>query len=785
MHCHQPFPRVLCFVGVLLASAGAGSAVFAAGGALPGTAALTGDADQSEMMRAGIERYLDHELPRATVARAERWRRDPSSAEAYAASLAPNRDRFARLIGAIDERVRNPEPEYLGLATRPAERGGSSLFTAHAVRWPVYPDVFAEGLLLQPVGAVRARVVALPDADQTPEMIAGLDASLPESGQFARRLAEAGCQVLIPALTSRASDFSAAPHIGRATNQPHREWIYRQAYTFGRHVIGYEVHQVAAAVDWFARANQSGPPAPIGVAGWGEGGLLALYSAALDRRIEAALVSGYFGPRDAVWSEPIYRNIFGLLREFGDAEIASMIAPRALIIEPARAPAVAGPPAAKPGQRACAAPGGIVTPPAAAVRAEVERARQLAGPFARAIQLAAEPPPGNPAPGERSLLDFLRALAPSIAALTPPAALRSAPIVPAESVARQRRQVAQLETHTQKLVASSRAVREEFFWKPVKLSTPEAWDRAMQPLRDQFWTEINGRLPPGSGPLSVRSRELYRRPESTGYEVVIDVLPDVALWGYLLLPNDLAPGERRPVVVAQHGLSGLPADLLNEDPGARAHRVYKAFAAQLVKRGFVVFVPHFPWRAQDDYRRLQRKANPLGLSIFSFILAHHARLLDWLVTQPFVDPQRIGLYGLSWGGKVAMRVPALEPRYALSICSGDFNEWIWKNATTDWPNSYMFAPEPDMFDFRLGLTFGHGEMAAMIAPRPFMVERGHADGVGTDEMVAFEYAKVRRLYNKLRIPGQTQIEFFDGVHEINGVGTFDFLQRHLNWPRAR
>ena len=97
-------------------------------------------------------------------------------------------------------------------------------------------------------------------------------------------------------------------------------------------------------------------------------------------------------------------------------------------------------------------------------------------------------------------------------------------------------------------------------------------------------------------------------------------------------------------------------------------------------------------------------------------------------------------------------MPSLLERYSLSVCSGDFNEWIWKNATTDWPNSYMFVPEYEMFDFNLGNTFGYGEMAAMIAPRAFMVKRGHNDGVGIDEWVAFEYAKVFRLYNKLNIP---------------------------------
>ena len=78
------------------------------------------------------------------------------------------------------------------------------------------------------------------------------------------------------------------------TNQPHREFVYRMAFEMGRHVIGYEIQRVLAAVDWFTR--DSNHP-PVGVYGHGEGGMLALYSAAIDPRVRAVGVSGYFGPR--------------------------------------------------------------------------------------------------------------------------------------------------------------------------------------------------------------------------------------------------------------------------------------------------------------------------------------------------------------------------------------------------------------------------------------------------------------------------------------------------------
>ena len=73
------------------------------------------------------------------------------------------------------------------------------------------------------------------------------------------------------------------------TNEPHREWIYRMAYEAGHHLIGFEVQAILAAVDWFASENKS-RSLPVGIIGYGEGGLLALYSAAIDQRIDVSLV---------------------------------------------------------------------------------------------------------------------------------------------------------------------------------------------------------------------------------------------------------------------------------------------------------------------------------------------------------------------------------------------------------------------------------------------------------------------------------------------------------------
>jgi hypothetical protein len=291
---------------------------------------------------------------------------------------------------------------------------------------------------------------------------------------------------------------------------------------------------------------------------------------------------------------------------------------------------------------------------------------------------------------------------------------------------------------------------------------------------------VDGRFDLPLLPANPRSRLVYDEPKYLGYEVVLDVWPDVTAYGILLLPKDLKPGERRPVVVTQHGLEGRPQDVADPKKNVAA---YVQYACQLADRGFVVFAPQNPYIGRDAFRTLQRKANLLGKHLFSIIIPQHRQITEWLAAQPFVNPERIAFYGLSYGGKTAMRVPAVVKRYCLSICSADFNEWIWKNAATDSPYSYVTTGEYEIFEWNLGNTFNYAEMAALIAPRPFMVERGHHDGVAPDEKVAYEYAKVRRLYAALRIADRTEIEFFDGPHKINGVGTFEFLHRHLRWPK--
>jgi dienelactone hydrolase len=745
---------------------------------LPGTQPLEMQGDLAAAMVAGIQGFLLEQTAAAVEGRAAYWHREASSPAAYAESVRPNRERLRTIVGAVDARPESVAMELVATTDRPALLAECEAYAVYTVRWEALEGVHGEGLLLRPQAPPVARVIALPDCDWTPEMLVGLAPGIEPRAQFARRLAESGCEVLVPLLLNRDDTFSGSPAV-RYTNQPHREFVYRMAFEVGRHIIGYEVQKVLAAVDWCAAQGDQ----PVGVIGYGEGGLLSFYAAACDERIDAACVSGYFQPRENLYQEPIYRNVFGLLEQFGEAEIASLVAPRALIIEACSHPEVEGPPAPREGRNG-AAPGRLTTPPFAEVQREFERARGLwpKGPdFGTAPVLVGDGdgPPGSDA-ALQACLEALTGKAGKPASGSPPA-----PSGGLDADARTQRQLAELCEHTQEVLRQSSKTRDSH-WRACDKSSPERWRETTQANREWFWEDVIGRLPAATLPPNARTRLAYDEPKWRGYEVVLDVWPSgagfqpaaVIAYGILLLPKDLQPGERRPVVVCQHGLEGRPQDTI-----APPDNPYSAFSVSLAERGFVVYAPQNPYTGMDDFRVLQRLANPLKKTLFSVIVRQHEQTLKWLAEQPFVDPERMAFYGISYGGKTAMRVPAMLEQYCLSICSADFNEWVLKNASYDDTFSYVYTGEYEIFEWDLAHTFNYAEMAYLIAPRPFMVERGHSDGVGIDEWVAFEYAKVRRLYAELGIRDQTEIEFLTGGHMIFGQGTFDFLHRHLGWPQ--
>lgn len=736
---------------------------------LPNTTLLDAG-DLGTKMVAGIGTWLDIKTSENQTLRNESFLANAGKITLDTKYVEQKKQTLKKILGIIDSSKTTVDLELLETVTKPALIHENKLYKILKIRWQVVEGLHGEGLLIEPKGKPIAQIVAIPAPDITPEMFCGLTND--QSFSMGKILADLGCRVIVPTIIDRKQGFANNLELSRKTNIPRREFIYRMAYEMGFQINGLEIQKTLSLINWFS-AND--PTIPIAVAGNGDGAFQALVLSFLDERIKSCWIDGYHLNRNKAWSEPLDRNIWNYLKYFSDAELVAL-SKASTLISGFSYPLYKG--AEKIGNLNQAAPGVLSAPSKESINKENEIILSFLKAMNSDKKVLFENIKAGSSPSQ-SGGRFLSTISDVKSPLTGEIPQVNLDFNTAAEE-RQQRQFIELIAFIQKSWRKSDKVRQELVSRHDS-STVEKWEKSSEPLRKYFSEEVIGKLPAATLKPNPRSRVIYENKDFTGYEVALDIHESVFAYGIILIPANMKTGEKRPVVVCQHGLEGKPTDVCDPD---KKTPYYNSFGAELARKGYIVFAPQNPYLGRDLFRELQRKANPLGLSLFSFIVQQHQTTLDWLKTLPFVQPDKIGFYGLSYGGKTAMRVPAILKDYCLSICSGDFNEWVGKNVLVDYQGSYMWTYEYEMYEFNLGQTFNYAEMAMLIAPRPFMVERGHSDGVGIDEMVGWEYAKVRRFYAFLGIPEKTEIEFFKGGHEINSKDTFAFLKKHLGWPKS-
>jgi hypothetical protein len=165
----------------------------------------------------------------------------------------------------------------------------------------------------------------------------------PIYNNFARVFAEKGFVTFSPYLVSRYSEENAVKEGPAAWG---RDILYKKAMLVGRTLLGIEARKFTRTVDYLQSLAEV-DAGRIGMYGLSKGGQYTLAIAPLETRIRFAVVSGWFNDRAKKnleqetgpsmhfitlthRSEYFMRN---LLNQFGDAELAWMIAPRPLLIE--------------------------------------------------------------------------------------------------------------------------------------------------------------------------------------------------------------------------------------------------------------------------------------------------------------------------------------------------------------------------------------------------------------------------------------------------------------------
>jgi dienelactone hydrolase len=233
------------------------------------------------------------------------------------------------------------------------ERESLQAFTLEARSFPGYrrekvvfnsrPGMSVLGYVLIPDNARRPvpTVICLPGHGRGVDDIVGIDEHgrerLDKSGyqhDFAIQVAEAGmAAVAIEPLAFGCRRDPRNVRRGLSTNacQP----TAGSALLLGHTMIGWRVWDVMRTIDYIAERPEL-DARRVGCMGISGGGTVTLFSAALDPRIKAAMVSGYLNTfRDSIGSisHCIDNYVPGILNWAEMYDIAGLIAPRALFVE--------------------------------------------------------------------------------------------------------------------------------------------------------------------------------------------------------------------------------------------------------------------------------------------------------------------------------------------------------------------------------------------------------------------------------------------------------------------
>lgn len=321
------------------------------------------------------------------------------------------------------------------------------------------------------------------------------------------------------------------------------------------------------------------------------------------------------------------------------------------------------------------------------------------------------------------------------------------------------------------------------------ISKHEAWKKEVREKLKEI-SGINKMQSCDLSPKFISSVKLegYRRDK-----VVIQTEPEVWMPLYILIPEDIKDGERRPCVIATHGHGGGAKESIagiteRKDISERIVKYNYDYGLQFVKEGYVVFCSDA--RAAGERREekeqgdstekvlttscydLNFAAISIGQSLMGMCTWDLMRLIDFIEKLDYCDKNNIACCGFSGGGLQTLWLSALDDRISSTIISGYFHGFRDSILKTNFCGC-NFIPH-------LWECVDTGDMGALIAPRPLLVESGTKDGLNGERGITDVYEQIEITKNAYKLYDKEENLYhhvFDGEHKYSGEKSMEFLRK--------
>lgn len=196
---------------------------------------------------------------------------------------------------------------------------------------------------------------------------------------------------------------------------------------------------------------------------------------------------------------------------------------------------------------------------------------------------------------------------------------------------------------------------------------------------------------------------------------------DTPVPGWLFVPKNLDRSKKHAAIVWIHG------DGINQNYDGwhvqRNYAVYYSFHQFLLQQGYVVFAPDY--RGSIGYGSKWRSA--VYMDVGGKDAEDASRAGDYLATLPYIDANRIGVWGLSYGGFFTLIAVTRHPllfRSAIDVAGVvDYRMYYDDPYHGDWTASRIGTPQqnPQVYDHASPLSH-IGDLQ-----RPLLILHGTAD----------------------------------------------------------
>ena len=242
--------------------------------------------------------------------------------------------------------------------------------------------------------------------------------------------------------------------------------------------------------------------------------------------------------------------------------------------------------------------------------------------------------------------------------------------------------------------------------------------------------------------------------------IAIEGIDGKYITGNLYKPDTII--ARVPVILCPHGHSYNPGNY------GRFRPDFQKRCAALAKMGAVVFGYDMVGYGETRGQFYHKDKKTLQIQLFN-----SSRILDYLISLDYVDPERIGMTGSSGGGTQTFLLTAIDQRITVSVPVVQVSAHFFGGCVCE-------SGMPIHKDSKHQTN--NVEIAATAAPRPMLLVSDGGDWTSNTPDVEFPYIRgVYELYNKTDRVENVHLPDEDHDYGFSKrAAAYRFLATHLN-----